>query len=57
MAHGISGSRERKLEFVQLDMGDGVNIPQIQGKPGFNSAAQKAIYSIGSCPPTEEVVS
>ena len=49
---------KRKPELLQLDLGKGVNIPQIQRKPDFvNSAAHGAVYIIGSSLTTEKIVS
>lgn len=49
---------KRKSELLQLGIGKGVNISQIQRKPGFvNSAAHGTVYIIGSSLTTEKVVS
>lgn len=49
---------ERKPKLLQLDLGKGVNMPQIQRKPDFvNSAAHGAVYITGSSLTTEKVVS
>lgn len=49
---------EGKTELLQLDLGKGVSIPQMERKPDFvNSAAHGVVYIIRSSLTTKEVVS